>query len=208
VSDARAGTVPGALLGHGGALATLVGTGTAEDAADVVRRLTLALTDPAQAGRMRAAEAAARRNAEALSGWRDGPLTEEAVALVAAQALRWHGMAVAPHLPFWVLGWIFVATPVMDGLLGQGSAAERARLRSALLDRADRARLERVLDTWTAAHQATRALQEWDDAAADTMVARASAVIDLRVDERPSPSAAPDAYTRTVESVIAELTAQ
>lgn len=202
----RGRSVPGALLTHGGAITTLVGQGTPEEACDAVWRLTRALADPTQAGLVRAAEAAARRSAEGMSGWPDGPLTEEAVALVAAQALRWHGSAVAPQLPFWTLGWIFVAGPVMDALLGGGSLARRERLRRRLLDRADRTRMERVAHTWAAAHSATRDLDDFREVPHDSLARRVE-VIDLRSAEQSAQPSA-DIYRRTVESVVGELAAE
>ena len=89
---------------------------------------------------MRAAEVAARRAADSVAGWPDGPLTEESVALVAAQALRWHGERIIGRLPFWVMGWIFVASPVFEQLLPTVPSTERNRLRREVLNRADQVR--------------------------------------------------------------------
>lgn len=204
---ARRRTVPAALLNHGGAVATLVGQATPDEACDVVWRLTRALTHPARAGLMRAAEADARRSAERVSGWPDGPLTEEAVAMVAAQALRWHGPAVADRLPFWTLGWIFVASPVMDALLPPLGHSRREGLRRAVLDRADQARMRRVTHAWTAAHSASRDLDELRRLA-DEDVVTSAAVIDLREQSVPPAQSEPDDYARTVASVVAELAAE
>ena len=198
--------VPGALLAQGGAIATMVGQASPEEACEVVWRLTRALTHPTQAGLMHAAEVAARRAAEQVSGWPDGPLTEDAVALVAAQALRWHGMSVAPRLPFWTLGWIFVARPIMDQLLPDPTHVGRERLRRAVLDRADRTRMQRVTHAWTAAHNAAQDLDSLRRLPPEAVVSSVE-VIDLRESQDPLPDDL-DGYRRTVESVIGELAAQ
>jgi hypothetical protein len=191
--------VPNALLRHGGAIATLAGMGGADDACDVVWNLTNALADPAAAGLVRAAEVAARRAADTVSGWPDGPLTEDAVALVAAQAVRWHGSAIVPNLPFWTLGWIFVARPIMDGLLPDLPHSQRERLRTKVLDQADRVRVERVLRTWAAANDASRALQQARELATtgdELTPDNAIGVIDLR--EPPADGPAPGHSGSTV----------
>ena len=214
--NGRGLNVPNALLRHGGAVATLAGMGGADDACDVVWNLTYALADPAQAGLVRAAEVAARRSADTVSGWPDGPLTEDAVALVAAQALRWHGRQVAERLPFWTLGWIFMAGPILDDLLPPLPHNQLSRLRAKVLDQADRVRVDRVLRTWAAANDASKAIQSAQDAASETTPftpERAAEVIDLRenfqapaFDEpRVSTNHETTEYRQTVGSVIAQL---
>ncbi len=216
VGPARGMDVPGAVLRHAGAVATLTGTGDAATARDVVWGLTRELADPDRAGLVRAAEAAARRSADTLAGWPDGPLTEEAVALVAAQALRWHGTRIVGDLPFWVLGWIFIAKPVFETLLPNLSQADRARLKREILRHADSVRVDRVARTWAAAHRADQLLQavsQLADSAAT--VTAAHAVIDLRDSDSqpapepivPEPRDSPPAYQRTIASVVAELAA-
>lgn len=205
---ARGMDVPGALLRHGGAVATLTGMGDADHAADVVWSLTHALADPEQAGLVRAAEVAARRSADSVAGWPDGPLTEEAVALVAAQALRWHGDRIVGRLPFWVMGWIFIASPVFEQLLPQAPSTERNRLRREVLRRADLVRVDRVTQTWAAAHQAGQMLQRYSALVdSPTTITAENAVIDLR--DAPSSVAAPptppEAYRRSVAEMIGTI---
>ena len=202
-ASARRRGVPGSVLAHGGAVATLVGGGSAADACEVVWRLTAQVSDPDHSGLAQAAEAAARRQAEQVSGWPDAPLTEEAVAVVAAQALRWHGAEIARDLPFWTLGWMFMAGSVLDGLL-DGDARRRRELRAAVLDRADRMRMRRVARSWAVARSVERDLEQL------TSAAPAADVVDLRatsVESQPSDHDA-DGYDRTVESVIRELASQ
>lgn len=204
--------VPGVLLRHGGAVATLTGTADADTSADVVWSLSRAMADPSQAGLVRAAEAAARRSADSVSDWPDGPLTEDAVALVAAQALRWHGERVAPQLPFWTLGWIFVARPILDRLLPAVPEVTRDRMRRILLERADRIRVDRVMRTWAAANDASQVLERFRQIAesADELTPL-GAVIDLRdatagAEQHPAPTR-DETYERSVEAVVADLTA-
>jgi hypothetical protein len=64
-------------------------------------------------------------------------LTEGAV--VAAQALRWHGAQIVGDLPFWVLGWIFIAQPVFESLLLNGPHGTH-RLRREILRHATTSR--------------------------------------------------------------------
>lgn len=213
VRGSRGLNVPGVLLRHGGAVATLAGTADEETAADVIWSLSRDMVDPARAGLVRAAEAAAKRSADTLSGWPDAPLTEDAVALVAAQALRWHGERIAARLPFWTLGWIFVARPILDRLLPDASSVVRDRMRRSLLERADRIRVDRVMRAWAAANDATQALQEFSTIATSTAdLTPVDAVVDLREgaaqDQPPRPAAPRDeSYDRSVQSVVAELSA-
>ncbi len=200
--------VPGALLRNSAAISVLTGAADARTARDVVWGLTRDLADPEQAGLVRAAEVAARRANDSVAGWPDGPITEESVALVAAQALRWHGHHIAGDLPFWVLGWIFVARPVLESLLPEGSQTERNRIKREILRLADRVRVVRVAQTWAAAHQADRVLQQFATLAdSPTTITAANAVIDLR-DRTPvsiPAPATPDAYGRSVSAVLADL---
>ena len=201
---ARGMDVPAAVLRQAGAVATLTGTGDATTAADVVWSLTRQLAEPDQAGLVRAAEVAARRSADPLTGWPDAPLTEEAAALVAAQALRWHGASIVGELPFWVLGWIFIAEPVVEDLLPELPARDRARLRREILDRADRVRVDRVSRTWAAAHRADQLLQAVADLAESQ---EPVSVIDLRgKDIVPAvPQPRPPAYERSIATVVSDL---
>jgi hypothetical protein len=203
-SGARRRSVPGSLLAQGGAVATLVGGGSAADACEVVWRLTAQVSDPDRSGLAQAAETAARRQAEKLSGWPDAPLTEDAVAVVAAQALRWHGAEIAKDLPFWTLGWIFMAGSVLDGLL-DGDTRQRRELRAMVLDRADRMRMRRVARSWAVAQSVERDLEQLT-----TANPTGTDVLDLRTAsvESQSPAADLDGYDRTVESVIGELASQ
>ena len=159
---------------------------------------------------MRAAEAAARRQADTVAGWPDGPLTEGAVALVAAQALRWHGAQIVGDLPFWVLGWIFIAQPVFESLLPERPRTERSRLRREILRHADDVRVDRVARTWEAAHRADQLLKAVADLAdSPEQVTAANAVIDLRETQSapsvPGPRESPPAYQRSIAAVVAEL---
>lgn len=213
-SPARGMDIPGAVLRHSGAVATLTGTGDPATAAEVVWSLTRELADPDRAGLVRAAEAAARRSADTMAGWPDGPLTEEAVALVAAQALRWHGGRVVGDLPFWVIGWIFIAQPVFESLLPDRSATENARLRRAILRHADEVRVDRVARTWEATHRADRMLRAVADLAdSPEPMTPAEAVIDLRTTAEPRPvvpqprDSPPPAYERSIAAVVADLAA-
>ena len=200
----RRHSVPGSLLAQGGAVSTLVGGSSATDACEVVWRLTAQLSDPDRYGLVQAAEITARRQAEDLSGWPDAPITEEAVAVVAAQALRWHGPEIAGELPFWTLGWIFVAGSVLDGLF-DGDARRRNTLRDAVLDRADRMRMRRVARSWAVAQSVERDLARLMDGDAGS-----SDVLDLRTEEASEShhDRDQDIYGRTVESVIRELASQ
>ena len=172
--------------------------------------LTRELADPDRAGLVKAAEAAARRSADTMAGWPDGPLTEEAVALVAAQALRWHGSRIVGDLPFWVIGWIFIAQPVFATLLPDRSATENARLRREILRHADSVRVDRVTRTWEAAHRADQLLQAVADLAdSPEPMTAANAVIDLRgpkpTPDRAQPRDSPPAYQRSIAAVVADL---
>lgn len=172
--------VPNALLGHASAMATMAGAGNPDDAVDVVWRLTRDLADPAQAGLVQAAEAVARRLESSVAGMPDAPLTEEAVALVAAQAVRWHGSTVVPRLPFWTLGWIFLAGPLLEEL--RSTILDPDQLQEAL-DKADAVRVERASQVWKAANDAAVGLAELAqlaDGDAELRPSDVAGVIDLR----------------------------
>lgn len=213
----RGGHIPAALLRHGGAIATLAGLGTADDAVDVVWRLTRELADPTRAGLVRAAESAARRSADSMSGWPDAPLTEEAVALVAAQAVRWHGSSAVSGLPFWTLGWIFLARPVLDRLVSHVAEPDRIAVLAAAMDRADEVRVNRAERMWAAANEAAGALVEIARIAAANEPLHPIDVlplIDLRDSRRsrpsvhvpePRPPADNLAYDSDVATVVATL---
>lgn len=211
--------VPSALLQHASAMATMAGAGNPDDAIDVVWRLTSELADPAQVGLVQAAEAAARRIESSVAGMPDAPLTEEAVALVAAQAVRWHGATVVPRLPFWTLGWIFLASPLLEEL--QTGLHHPQQLRWAL-DQADRVRVERARRVWQSAHEAAAGLAElaaFVDSDSELRPSDVAGVVDLRAAiESPTkkPPRQPQvpmqrtsgehrAYSQDIKTVLAEF---
>ena len=172
--------VPGSLLRHASALATMAGVGNPDDAVDTVWRLTRELAHPARAGLVQAAESAARTREQTVAGLPDPPLTEEAVALVAAQAVRWHGSHIVPRLPFWTLGWIFLAQPVLDQLMTDQLGREQLER---ALNEADQIRVERAQLMWTAANDAAAALNrltQVTDAALAEAAEKSAQVLDLR----------------------------
>jgi hypothetical protein len=209
--------VPGALLRHASAVATMAGVGNPDDAIDVIWRLTGDLADPLRAGLVKAAESAARRLDSAKSpshaaGLPEAPLTEEAVALVAAQAVRWHGAAIVPRLPFWTLGWIFLAKPVLDQL--ETDLLGPSELQHAL-DQADRIRVDRAHQVWVAANEATTALEKMTELANgqnDLRPSDLASVIDLRIADHPAAAfpqqrnpTAPQAYSQDIATTLARL---
>lgn len=219
--------VPSALLRHASAMAIMAGAGNPDDAIDVVWRLTTELADPIHVGLVQAAEAAARRLDSSVAGLPDAPLTEEAVALVAAQAVRWHGAAVVPHLPFWTLGWIFLARPLLEHL--ESGVHDPQQLQQAL-GQADRIRVERASQVWKAAHDAATGLAELAALVASDTELRPSdiaGVVDLRVpiespaeapsQSPPAPPAPPvpmqrtsdthSAYSQDIATVLAQYSA-
>jgi hypothetical protein len=214
--------VPNALLGHASAMATMAGAGNPDDAVDVVWRLTGALANPAQIGLVQAAEAAARRLDSSVAGMPDAPLTEEAVALVAAQAVRWHGSTVVPRLPFWTLGWIFLADPLLEEL---GALVLGPDQLQKALDQADRVRVERASQVWQAANDAAAGLAEMSELIEGDVELRPSdvaGVVDLRAPANPlaqtPPRAAPvpeqrssgehQAYSQSIATVLADFSRQ
>ena len=201
----RSRQLPTSLLSYE-VIPTVVGTGTAEQASEVVLRLSGLLAEPERKGLVYAAEAEARRCAQSVSGWPEQPITEEAVALVAAQALRWHGLEVAPQLPFWTLGWIFLSGPVLDELL-QGDSRSRRKLRRVVLDRADQLRMRRVAHAWAAANRAEQQLDLAARRQPEELIAKTDGVDVKKVDQHLRYVTEHD-YQQTVESVIAELAAQ
>ena len=201
----RSRQLPTSLLSHE-VIPTVVGSGTAEQASEVVLRLSTLLAGPERTGLVHAAEAEARRCAESVTGWPDQPITEEAVAMVAAQALRWHGLEVAPHLPFWTLGWIFVSSPVLDELLG-GDSLTRRKLRRDVLDRADQLRMRRVAHTWAMANHAEQQLDLASQQRPEELLTKIAAGDGQKSDQYRG-HVVDDDYQQTVESMIAELASQ
>lgn len=191
-----------ALVRRAGVVATLTGANDAQDALAVLWDLTDAIADPRQAGLARGAGVAA-----------DDVLTDEGVAQAAAQVLRWHGMAVAGQLPFWTLGWIFVPPSVFDALMPGAGHLVRERAKRALLEHADRLRVDRVTRAWTAANQAHRmraSLGDLVEAVEGGGQLSAAPALELVTDTTrfaDGPGEADALFRRTVESVIAELLA-
>lgn len=214
-------SIPSALLRHASAMATMTGVGNPDDAIDVIWRLTGDLADPLRAGLVKAAESAARRfdssrDAMSMAGMPEAPLTEEAVSLVAAQAVRWHGASIVPRLPFWTLGWIFLARPVLQELETNRLGPDELQR---ALDQADRIRVDRAHQVWAVANDATSALAKITELANsknDLGPNDLSNVIDLRADDStPSwrPAAlpqqrtpiAPQAYSQDIATILARL---
>lgn len=134
--------VPESLLVDAGVLRVLVGEADAVEAAATLWRLASLIWDPVRVGRALAAEAVARNSGEPARGWPEAPLTEQAVAHIAAQAIRHHGEAVVRTMPAWLLGWVMIAKPVL------GSVEPRGRTVTAALETADRVRVARVETQW------------------------------------------------------------
>jgi hypothetical protein len=156
--------VPEPLLLDAGTLRVLVGEADAVESVATLWRLSGAIWDPARVGRARAAEADARNSGESARGWPLAPVTEQAVAQIAAQAVRHHGAALVHAMPAWLLGWVMIAGPVLSA--GQRADAGCA----AALDAADRVRVARVETQWQAAaaarallHRSSSELQQIDD---------------------------------------------
>ena len=136
--------VPESLLVDTATIRVLVGEADAAEAAATLWRLTSLIWDPIRVGRALAAEAVARNAGESARGWPQAPITEQAVAHIAAQAIRHHGPAVVAALPAWLLGWVMIADPVL------ATAAPNGRTLAAALDAADRVRVARVETQWHA----------------------------------------------------------
>jgi hypothetical protein len=204
--------VPSSLLRHASALATMAGVGNPDDAVDTVWRLTRELAHPARAGFMQAAESTARRRERTVVGLPEPPLTEEAVALVAAQAVRWHGSTVVPRLPFWTLGWIFLAKPVLDQLVSERLGPEKLQR---ALDEADQIRVDRARLMWTAANDAATALNRFaqaTDAALQSAATGSADVLDLRSSQdkpldlpAPRTPRAQNAYQNDIATTLSQI---
>lgn len=136
--------IPDSLLSDAATLRVLVGQSDPAESVATLWRLSDEIWDPAQVGRAMAADAVARQAGERATEFPQSPVTEAAVAQVAAQALRWHGQAVIRTMPAWLLGWIKVARPL---LLDQHRTDQVIR---AALELADRVRLARVETQWHA----------------------------------------------------------
>lgn len=136
--------IPDSLLSDAATLRVLVGQSGPEESVATLWRLSDEIWDPAQVGRAMAADAVARQAGERATEFPQSPVTETAVAQVAAQALRWHGQAVIRTMPAWLLGWIMVARPL---LIDQQRSDQVV---STALELADRVRLARVETQWHA----------------------------------------------------------
>jgi len=130
--------MPEALLVDSGTLRVLLGEADSAEASATLWRLNSRIWDPARAGRALAAEAVARSSGESARGWPEAPTTEQAVAHVAAQAIRFHGAALVAAMPAWLLGWVMVAGPVLATVGGRDGDVAQA------LDASDRVRIARV----------------------------------------------------------------
>lgn len=136
--------VPESLLVDSGTLRVLVGESDVAEASATLWRLSAMVWDPARVGRALAAEAAARNSGEPARGWPQAPITEQAVAHIAAQAIRHNGAALVRSMPAWLLGWVMVARPVLAGIEAQ------AQIVASALNTADRVRVARVETQWHA----------------------------------------------------------
>ncbi len=136
--------VPESLLADAATLRVLVGESEPAEASATLWRLSALVWDPVQVGRAMAAEVVARNAGESARGWPQAPITEQAVAHIAAQAIRHNGAAVVRAMPAWLLGWVMVAKEVL------GSADANPQTVGAALDAADRVRVARVETQWHA----------------------------------------------------------
>ena len=185
VGPLKSQAVPSALLQRPAALTIMAGVGSPDDAIDVVWRLTAELADATTAALVRAAEDLAREASGNLATLPVGPLTEESVAMVAAQALRWHGYEVLERLPSWTLGWIFVAAPLLQRLRSKvGTSLEATQ------EQADVCRIERANHMFRVRSAAKAALHATSQWASDP-------VVDLRP-RVPWPRFSPSAESRTL----------
>lgn len=173
--------VPESLLVDTGTLRILVGEADAVEAAATLWRLSALVWDPVRVGRALAAESVARTSGESARGWPEGPITEQTVAQIAAQAIRYHGDQLVLAMPAWLLGWVMVARPVL------ASADPQGRLTSAALDVADRVRVARVETQWHAMaaarlllSKASRDMRSLDDPSGPLWRSAEHEVIDLR----------------------------
>jgi len=187
--------VPESLLVDDGTLRVLVGDADAAEAAATLWRLTSLIWDPVRVGRALAAEAVARNCGEAARGWPRAPITEQHVAHIAAQAIRYHGEAVVRSMPAWLLGWVMVAKPVLT------AADPPGRTVPAALEAADRIRVARVETQWHASaatrlmiNRSSAEINRIDDPASDIWMQAAEGIVDVRghtVPARPDQSDEP-----------------
>ncbi len=173
--------VPESLLVDSGTLRVLVGMADPAESAVTLWRLTGQIWDPVRVGRALAAETVARHSGESARAWPHAPVTEQAVAHIAAQAIRYHGAAVVAAMPAWLLGWVMVAKPVLAAVNANG------RTVSAALDAADRVRVARVETQWHAMAAArlllsrtSAELRQLDDPRAFDRVRDSEDSLDLR----------------------------
>lgn len=172
--------IPESLLVDSATLRVLVGEADPAETAATLWRLSGMIWDPVRVGRAMAAESVARNAGEHARGWPQAPITEQAVAHIAAQAIRFHGAPVVRAMPAWLLGWVMVAKPVL-------AAAEPHPLTaSAGLDVADRVRVARVETQWHAMaatrlflSRSSSALNQLDDPGA-ALWTGVGAEVDLR----------------------------
>ncbi len=191
--------IPESLLLDEGTLRVLLGEADAVAAAATIWRLSALIWDPVRVGRALAAESVARHAGESARGWPEAPITEQTVAHIAAQAIRYHGPAVVAAMPAWLLGWVMVAAPVL------ATADAHARSPSAALEVADRVRVARVETQWHAMaaarlllHRTSSEIQSLDDPSAAIWRGAAGGAIDLRGS---SAADRPDATTEGVRGI-------
>lgn len=181
--------IPESLLVDSGTLRVLVGEADAVESAATLWRLSGLIWDPVRVGRAMAAESVARNAGEPARGWPQAPITEQAIAHIAAQAIRFHGTPVVRAMPAWLLGWVMVAKPVL-------AAAEPHPLTaSAALEVADRVRVARVETQWHAMaatrlflSRSSSALNQLDDPGS-VLWTGAGAEVDLRQQNLTRPDA-------------------
>ena len=172
--------VPETLLVDSGTLRVLVGESDDAEASSTLWRLSAMVWDPVRVGRAQAAEAAARNSGEHARGWPQAPITEQAVAHIAAQAIRHNGAALVQSMPAWLLGWVMVARPVLAAI------EPKSEVVAAALDSADRVRVARVETQWqamsaarTMLNRSTAQLHRLDDLD-EVMRPGGAASVDLR----------------------------
>ncbi len=178
--------LPADLVSDATTLRVLAGETDADQAAALLWQLSRRVWDPVRAGRALAAHTTAQRGGDPVADSPGAPITEDIVAQVAAQAVRWHGVHVVRRMPAWLIGWVMVAAPVLADLRPDGGPVDEALLA------ADRVRLVRVEVQWQAMAaaraliaRAATALAELDDP--DALVWRALEADHTMVDVRHSP---------------------
>jgi hypothetical protein len=183
--------VPESLLVDPGTIRVLVGEADAVESAATLWRLSSLIWDPVRVGRALAAESVARTAGESSRGWPQAPITEQTVAHIAAQAIRYHGAPLVLAMPSWLLGWVMVAAPVL------GAADPSGKVRAAALEAADRVRVARVETQWHAMaatrlllSRASQDMHALDDPSAPLWRPAGDEVIDLR---RTADATRPDA---------------